>query len=138
MLAFLVIEHRVERGREFGSRSTAAGLSVAIPAYIAYLFFVSRVDRLIIEIDAHGQRVVNLISAEALAEALAAVERLLLLDSEEVREIRDRGILMAHLGRPGAAVADLEAYLGLAPGAPDADSVRGRLAWLRRKLSEAN
>jgi biopolymer transport protein ExbB len=48
--------------------TTAAGLSVAIPAYIAYLFFVSRVDRLIIEIDAHGQRVVNLICAEALAE----------------------------------------------------------------------
>jgi biopolymer transport protein ExbB len=52
--------------------TTAAGLSIAIPAYIAYLFFVSRVDRLIIEIDAHGQRVVNLICAEALAEDRAS------------------------------------------------------------------
>jgi biopolymer transport protein ExbB len=47
--------------------TTAAGLSVAIPAMAAYLFFVGRVDRLIIEIDALGQRVVGLISAEALA-----------------------------------------------------------------------
>lgn len=45
--------------------TTAAGLSVAIPALIAYLFFVGRVDRLIIDIDALGQRVANLISADA-------------------------------------------------------------------------
>lgn len=45
--------------------TTAAGLSVAIPALIAYLFFVGRVDRLIIEIDAYGQQVVDLIAAES-------------------------------------------------------------------------
>lgn len=45
--------------------TTAAGLTVAIPALIAYLFFVGRVDRLIIEIDALGQQVVNLIAADA-------------------------------------------------------------------------
>jgi biopolymer transport protein ExbB len=44
--------------------TTAAGLSVAIPALITYLFFVSRVDRLIIAIDALGQQLVELISAE--------------------------------------------------------------------------
>jgi biopolymer transport protein ExbB len=38
---------------------------VAIPALIAYLFFVGRVDRLIIEIDALGQQVVNAIAADA-------------------------------------------------------------------------
>ena len=48
--------------------TTAAGLTVAIPALIVYLFFVSRVDRLIIDIDALGQQLVDLISAEALAE----------------------------------------------------------------------
>jgi len=47
--------------------TTAAGLTVAIPALIAYLFFVSRVDRLIINIDSLGQQVVDLISAEAIA-----------------------------------------------------------------------
>ncbi len=44
--------------------TTAAGLTVAIPALIFYLFFVSRVDRLIIDIDALGQDLVGLISAE--------------------------------------------------------------------------
>lgn len=47
--------------------TTAAGLSVAIPALIAYLFFSSRVDKHIMDIDALGMKVVNLISAEAIA-----------------------------------------------------------------------
>jgi len=51
--------------------TTAFGLIVAIPALICYLFFVSRVDRLIIEIDALGQEVVNMISAEELQERQA-------------------------------------------------------------------
>ena len=46
--------------------TTAAGLSVAIPAYIAYLFFSSRVDKHVMEIDTLGMKVVNLISAEAI------------------------------------------------------------------------
>lgn len=44
--------------------TTAAGLSVAIPALITYLFFVSRVDRLIMDIDALGQQVVSLIASD--------------------------------------------------------------------------
>jgi biopolymer transport protein ExbB len=48
--------------------STAAGLFVAIPALIAYLFFVGRVDRLIMDIDARGQQLVELISAEGISE----------------------------------------------------------------------
>jgi biopolymer transport protein ExbB len=48
--------------------STAAGLCVAIPALILYLFFVGRVDVLVMEIDRHGQDLVNLISAEALED----------------------------------------------------------------------
>lgn len=46
--------------------TTAAGLSVAIPALIFYMYFVSRVDRLIIDIDALAQQLVNVISAEEL------------------------------------------------------------------------
>lgn len=49
--------------------TTAAGLCVAIPAYTAYAFFVGRTDRLILEMDALGQNVVELISAEALQSA---------------------------------------------------------------------
>jgi biopolymer transport protein ExbB len=45
--------------------TTAAGLSVAIPALIAYLYFAGRVDQLVMDIDAAGQKVVSLISAEA-------------------------------------------------------------------------
>jgi biopolymer transport protein ExbB len=48
--------------------STAAGLSVAIPALILYLWFVGRVDTLVMEIDRRGQDLVHLISAEALEE----------------------------------------------------------------------
>ncbi|MCA9209804.1 MAG: MotA/TolQ/ExbB proton channel family protein, partial [Planctomycetales bacterium] len=45
--------------------TTAAGLTVAIPALIAYLFFVSRVDRLIMDIDAAGQELVGHISSDS-------------------------------------------------------------------------
>ena len=48
--------------------TTAAGMSVAIPAIIAYLYFVGRVDQRVIEIDQLSQRLVNEISAEAIAQ----------------------------------------------------------------------
>ena len=49
--------------------TTAGGLTVAIPALISYMFFVSRVDRLIIDIDALGQELVQMISAEELEQS---------------------------------------------------------------------
>jgi biopolymer transport protein ExbB len=48
--------------------TTASGLLVAIPALVFYLFFVGRVDGLIMDIDRYGQDLVNLISAEALED----------------------------------------------------------------------
>lgn len=48
--------------------TTAAGLCVAIPAYAAYAFFVGRVDKLILDMDALSQNAVELISAEALQQ----------------------------------------------------------------------
>ncbi|MEW4566174.1 MotA/TolQ/ExbB proton channel family protein [Bremerella sp. JC770] len=48
--------------------TTAAGMSVALPALIAYLFFSGRVDRLIMEIDLHGQEVVNAIASDGWKE----------------------------------------------------------------------
>jgi len=44
--------------------NTAGGLAVAIPASILYVFFVSKVDRLVIEIDGLAQEVVKVVSAE--------------------------------------------------------------------------
>jgi regulator of sirC expression with transglutaminase-like and TPR domain len=75
---------------------------------------------------------------EDYGRALSMVERLLLIAPNDSSEIRDRGFLNAHLGRPSAAVADLESYLTIAPDAPDVESVRGRVQWLRRRLSEMN
>ncbi len=48
--------------------STAAGLTVAIPALILYLWLVGRVDGLVMQIDRLGQNVVHMISAEGLEE----------------------------------------------------------------------
>jgi biopolymer transport protein ExbB len=59
----------LSRGISEALITTAAGLSIAIPALVCYLFFLSRVDQLIIELDALGQEVVGLISAEALQAA---------------------------------------------------------------------
>lgn len=46
--------------------TTAAGLLIAIPALCFYLFFLGRVEGLLSDIDARGQELVGLISAEAL------------------------------------------------------------------------
>jgi len=69
--------------------------------------------------------------------ALAVVERLLVVSPGDAKEIRDRGLLLAHLGQSSAAVQDLESYLAMAPEAPDVESVRGRLAWIRRRAGAA-
>ncbi len=48
---------------------TAMGLLVAIPAVVAHLYFVSRVDRLVVQLDNLSQDVVNMVSAEALQDS---------------------------------------------------------------------
>jgi biopolymer transport protein ExbB len=48
--------------------TTAAGLLVAIPALIFYLYFVGRVDGLVMEIDRQAQELVGLVSYEGLEE----------------------------------------------------------------------
>ncbi len=55
--------------------TTAAGMTVAIPALIAYMFFSSRVDKHVMEIDSLGMKVVNLVSAEELASTSASSKR---------------------------------------------------------------
>jgi biopolymer transport protein ExbB len=46
--------------------TTAGGLFVAIPAMIAYMFFQSRVEALVMDIDTAAQQVVDFVSAEGL------------------------------------------------------------------------
>lgn len=48
--------------------TTAAGLLVAIPALILYLYFVGRVDTLIMDLDHYGQELVSLVSHEGLED----------------------------------------------------------------------
>jgi biopolymer transport protein ExbB len=62
--------------------TTAFGLFVAIPALMLYLFFVSRVDKLITEIDTLSQEVVHIISAEELQQrpAVAKTRRMVRKD----------------------------------------------------------
>lgn len=55
--------------------TTAAGLLVAIPALIIYLLFVSRVDRLTMDIDSLAQQLVELISSDGRAAELAKSQR---------------------------------------------------------------
>ncbi len=56
--------------------------------------------------------------------ALAAVERILLIQPTSRGENRARGLLLARMGRRNEAVEQLQAYLDLAPGAGDAERIR--------------
>lgn len=57
------------------------------------------------------------------ARALAAVERILVVCPTARRQIRDRGYLLARLGRDDEAVTQLETYLAFAPNAGDVERV---------------
>ena len=48
--------------------TTAAGLLVAIPAYLLYMFFLGRTDKLLMEMDMYAQKLVEAVSAEGLQE----------------------------------------------------------------------
>jgi biopolymer transport protein ExbB len=52
--------------------TTAAGLAVAIPSLILYMYLIGRVDGLVMEMDLMAQKVVSLISLEGLADPLPA------------------------------------------------------------------
>ena len=49
--------------------TTAAGLLVAIPAYLLYMYFLGRTDQLTMEMDSFAQQLVEVISAESLQES---------------------------------------------------------------------
>ena len=48
--------------------TTAAGLAIAIPSLVMYMYFTSRVDTLVVDMDTKAQEMVDYISAEGLAE----------------------------------------------------------------------
>jgi len=63
--------------------------------------------------------------------ALAAVERILVIHPMAQSEIRDRGTLLARLGRTEEALEQLEWYLGTAPDASDAERIQALVDELR-------
>ncbi len=67
------------------------------------------------------------------SRALSVVERLLLVRPLAPAEIRDRGVILARLGRKDEALEQLRAYLARAPEAPDAEKIRGMVEALRRR-----
>lgn len=69
--------------------------------------------------------------AEDFVALLAVQHRLVCLLPEAWEERRDRGLTLAELGQPDAAVDDLTAYLAHEPEAEDAEPMRRMLADLR-------
>ena len=65
------------------------------------------------------------------AKALSCVERILLLTPDSVREIRDRGLLLAQMQRTEEAIRELTRYLKLTPAPEDADRVKEQVRALR-------
>jgi regulator of sirC expression with transglutaminase-like and TPR domain len=65
------------------------------------------------------------------ARALAAVERILLIQPSSPAEIRDRGVILARLGRREEALEELENYLHAVPGAADTEKILGIVEGLR-------
>lgn len=70
--------------------------------------------------------------------ALAAIERILLLAPHSVEERRDRGLLLAQLGRLHEAVSEIRSYLNLTPTAHDAEEVREQLKRITLRLAMLN
>lgn len=70
--------------------------------------------------------------------ALAAIERILLLAPHNLEERRDRGVMLAQLGRLHESVAELQSYLNLASNAPDSESVREQLKRIRLRMAVLN
>jgi regulator of sirC expression with transglutaminase-like and TPR domain len=72
------------------------------------------------------------------ARALLALDRIISLTPDSVAALRERGMLAARLGSVEGARADLSRLLELMPEAPDAGSIRQRLAELRAKTNVLN
>jgi regulator of sirC expression with transglutaminase-like and TPR domain len=71
-------------------------------------------------------------------QALAAVDRLLLLHPDDTDEIRDRGLLLYRLHRHGAALEALASYLESRPEAPDRETIAEHVLALRKIIAQLN
>lgn len=72
------------------------------------------------------------------ARAVWAADRILTVDPAAVSYLRDRGLLLAGLGKERQAIASLEAYLNVVPGADDEEQIKRQLSSLRVRLALQN
>lgn len=70
--------------------------------------------------------------------ALAVIERLLLINPDELGEIRDRGLLRASIGRLHLALDDLESYARRSPHAVDMPAIRARATAIGTYIGSQN
>jgi len=70
--------------------------------------------------------------------ALAAIDRILLINPGSVSHIRERGLLLAAVGDRTAAILELERYLALAADATDVDTIREQIMTIRRSHARLN
>jgi regulator of sirC expression with transglutaminase-like and TPR domain len=77
-------------------------------------------------------------SASDHRRALAAIERMLLMNPNSAAHIRDRGLLLAKAGDASSALVELERYLAVARYATDADSVREQIKSIRQTQARLN
>jgi len=78
------------------------------------------------------------VAATDYRRALAAVERMLVINPDLAPEIRDRGILRMQLDQVPQAIADLEWYVTTNPQAEDIEEVRKRLRDCRQAQASLN
>lgn len=87
-----------------------------------------------------GRMLANLkqiyVQGNDLTSALSCVDRMLLLTPDSPREVRDRGLIYEQLECYGAAMADLERFLKLAPDDDSIDVVRASLVNLQRQVAQ--
>ncbi len=71
-------------------------------------------------------------------KVIGVLDRVVLLDPDDVGARRDRGLLSLRWGDPHRGIEDLERYLALEPEAPDAEAVEDLLAEARRRVERVN
>jgi regulator of sirC expression with transglutaminase-like and TPR domain len=70
--------------------------------------------------------------------ALAAIERMLLLDQSDASDIRDRGLVRLRLGQAHGALEDFDRYARLAPEAYDLSEIQLFASALGAEISTSN
>ena len=78
------------------------------------------------------------IQADDYASAVPVLRRLAAVRVDDPAESRDWGMVSLYAGRPGEAVAPLQAYLDACPEADDSDAIRSLLRVARNEIAHRN